>query len=47
MGRRSVVSAMREMTAAVPSTRLADAPAPGTDASFSFAPDHAVVLADA
>ena len=25
----------------------ADAPAPGTDASFSFAPEHAVVLADA
>ena len=35
------------LTAAVPSTRLGDAPAPGTDASFSFAPEHAVVLADA
>lgn len=35
------------LAASVPSTRLADAPAPGTDASFSFAPEHAVVLADA
>jgi spermidine/putrescine transport system ATP-binding protein len=35
------------LAAAIPSTRLADAPAPGTDASFFFAPDHAVVLADA
>ena len=35
------------LAASVPSTRLADAPAPGTDASFFFAPDHAVVLADA
>jgi spermidine/putrescine transport system ATP-binding protein len=35
------------LTAAVPSTRLGDAPVPGTDASFSFAPEHAVVLADA
>ena len=35
------------LAAAVPSTRLADAPAPGSRASFSFAPEHAVVLADA
>ena len=35
------------LAASVPSTRLADAPAPGAEARFGFAPDHAVVLADA
>lgn len=35
------------LAAAVPSTRLANAPQPGTEASFFFAPEHAVVLADA
>ncbi|MDO5648126.1 MAG: ABC transporter ATP-binding protein [Paracoccus sp. (in: a-proteobacteria)] len=34
------------LTASVPSTRLADAPAPGAQTAFSFAPEHAVVLAD-
>ncbi|MEE2860397.1 MAG: ABC transporter ATP-binding protein [Pseudomonadota bacterium] len=34
------------LAASVPSTRLADAPAPGSDAVFAFAPDHAVVLGD-
>lgn len=34
------------LAASVPSTRLADAPAPGAKAQFSFTPDHAVVLAD-
>ena len=35
------------LAASVPSTRLADAPAPGAETRFGFAPDHAVVLADA
>ncbi|MFN3273738.1 MAG: ABC transporter ATP-binding protein [Paracoccus sp. (in: a-proteobacteria)] len=35
------------LAASVPSTRLADAPAPGAEARFGFAPEHAVVLADA
>ena len=35
-----------EMTVAVPNTRLSDAPAPGAEARFGFAPQHAVVLAD-
>ncbi|MFC0199090.1 ABC transporter ATP-binding protein [Paracoccus rhizosphaerae] len=34
------------LAASVPSTRLADAPAPGSDAAFAFAPAHAVVLGD-
>ena len=34
------------LAASVPSTRLADAPEPGAKTSFSFAPAHAVVLAD-
>ena len=34
------------MTASVPSTRLADAPMPGSRAGFGFAPGHAVVLGD-
>ncbi|WP_265499897.1 ABC transporter ATP-binding protein [Paracoccus beibuensis] len=34
------------LAASVPSTRLADAPAPGSSAVFGFAPQHAVVLAD-
>ena len=35
------------LTVAVTSTRLGDVPPVGTDASFVFAPEHAVVLADA
>lgn len=35
------------LAASVPSTRLADAPEPGSRTSFSFQPAHAVVLADA
>jgi spermidine/putrescine transport system ATP-binding protein len=34
------------LAASIPSTRLAEAPEPGTRASFSFATEHAVVLAD-
>ncbi|RJK97349.1 ABC transporter ATP-binding protein [Paracoccus aestuarii] len=34
------------LAASVPSTRLADAPAPGSRAGFGFAPGHAVVLGD-
>ncbi len=34
------------MTVAVPNTRLSEAPTPGGEAHFSFAPEHAVVLAD-
>lgn len=34
------------LAASVPSTRLGDAPAPGSSAVFGFAPQHAVVLAD-
>ena len=35
------------LAASVPSTRLADAPAPGAETRFGFAPEHAVVLGDA
>lgn len=35
------------LAASVPSTRLAEAPAPGAETRFGFAPDHAVVLGDA
>lgn len=34
------------LAASVPSTRLGDAPAPGTEARFGFQPEHAVVLGD-
>ncbi|MBW7057500.1 ABC transporter ATP-binding protein [Paracoccus bogoriensis] len=35
------------LAASVPSTRLAEAPAPGAETRFGFAPEHAVVLGDA
>ena len=34
------------LAASIPSTRLAEAPEPGTRANFSFASEHAVVLGD-
>ena len=34
------------LTASVPSTRLADAPVPGSRAGFGFDAGHAVVLGD-
>ncbi|MBM3605579.1 MAG: ABC transporter ATP-binding protein [Alphaproteobacteria bacterium] len=34
------------LAASIPSTRLAEAPVPGSRASFAFAPEHAVVLGD-
>ena len=34
------------LAASIPSTRLAEAPEPGSRASFGFAPGHAVVLGD-